>query len=210
VTTFADEAEEWADACAGSSLAFAAVYDRHRERVYRVAVRLSENRADAEDITAAAFFELWRRRATVRIVDGSVLPWLLVAVSNAARNHARSIRRYRKLIDAIPRGADDGAAAFDAVDGALDRAEFVHDVRRLPDRDRALLVLTAIEGYSAAEAAQALGMSAGAARVRLHRVRARLREGDAARVAWFGLEDDAGPVHGRSGPGLVADEGSAR
>lgn len=69
-----DEVTEWADARAGSSVAFAAVYDRHRERVYRLALRLSENRHDAEDVTASAFLELWRRRTDVRLVGGSVLP----------------------------------------------------------------------------------------------------------------------------------------
>ena len=136
---------------------------------------MSENRHDAEDITAAAFLELWRRRTAVRVVGGSVLPWLLVTTSNAARNQARSIRRYRKLIDAIPRDPDDGMAAFEAIDGASERAAFVRALRAMPDRDRALLALTAIEGYSAAAAAAALGMSAGAVRVRLHRMRERLR-----------------------------------
>ncbi|MCI0158821.1 sigma-70 family RNA polymerase sigma factor [Leifsonia shinshuensis] len=177
--TFADEpdeAAEWAGACAGDSSAFAAVYDRHRERVFRAALRLTGDRHDAEDVTAAAFFELWRRRASVRVVGGSVLPWLLVVTSNAARNQARSVRRHRRLIDAIPRGVDDGAAAFEAVDDAVDHAGLARELREMPDRDRALLVLTALEGYSTVAAAEALGISAGAARVRLHRLRGRLRE----------------------------------
>lgn len=171
-----DEPAEWAGACTGDSSAFAAVYDRHRERVFRAALRVSGDRHDAEDITAAAFFELWRRRAAVRVVGGSVLPWLLVVTSNAARNQARSVRRHRRLIDAIPRGVDDGAAAFEAVDDAVDHAGLARELRAMPDRDRALLVLTAIEGYSTVAAAEALGISAGAARVRLHRLRGRLRE----------------------------------
>ena len=171
-----DEPAEWARACAGDSSAFAAVYDRHRERVFRAALRVSGDRHDAEDITAAAFFELWRRRAAVRVVGGSVLPWLLVVTSNAARNQARSVRRHRRLIDAIPRGVDDGAAAFEAVDDAVDHAGLARELRAMPDRDRALLVLTAIEGYSTVAAAEALGISAGAARVRVHRLRGRLRE----------------------------------
>ncbi|MFC4241800.1 RNA polymerase sigma factor [Gryllotalpicola reticulitermitis] len=175
MTEFAGEVEDWAGARAGDSGAFAAIYDRHHERVYRLALRMSENRHDAEDITAAAFLELWRRRSAVRIVGGSVLPWLLVTASNAARNQARSIRRHHKLIETIPRDADDGTAAFDAVDDASVRAVFVRELRAMPDRDRALLALTAIEGYSAAAAAAALGISTGAARVRLHRMRERLR-----------------------------------
>jgi RNA polymerase sigma-70 factor (ECF subfamily) len=175
VVVFADEGGEWAAALAGDSSAFAAVYDRHRERVFGLASRLSENRHDAEDVTAAAFFELWRRRAAVRVVGGSVLPWLLVVASNAARNHARSIRRHRRLIDAIPRGGAVGEAAFEAVEDAVDHAALAREVRALPDRDRALLALTALEGYSAVAAGEALGMSAGAVRVRLHRIRSNLR-----------------------------------
>ncbi|WP_396133584.1 RNA polymerase sigma factor [Arthrobacter sp. 1088] len=47
-------------------------------------------RHDAEDATAAAFLELWRRREGVRLVDGSILPWLLVTTTNTARNLQRS------------------------------------------------------------------------------------------------------------------------
>jgi RNA polymerase sigma-70 factor (ECF subfamily) len=175
MTSPAGEADEWADARAGDSRAFAAVYDRHRERVFGLGMRLSGNRHDAEDITASAFLELWRRRENVRIVGGSVLPWLLVTASNAARNQARSLRRHRALIDALPRGGDDGAAGFQAVDDAVDREPFVQELKKLPDADRALLVLTAIEGYSVVAAAEVLGIRAGAARTRLQRLRTRMR-----------------------------------
>lgn len=202
MTGFADEGAEWAAACRGDSSAFATVYDRHRERVYRLALRLSENRHDAEDITAAAFFELWRCRSRVRVVGGSVLPWLLVATSNAARNQARSIRRHRTLIDAIPRGTDDGASAFEAVEDALDHAAFVHELRGIPDRDRALLALTAIEGYSTAAAAEVLGISAGAARVRLHRMRSKLREAYARTERGLILSDGSATAHREEGGAL--------
>jgi RNA polymerase sigma-70 factor (ECF subfamily) len=43
------EADEWADACAGDSGAFAVLFDRHRERVFRLGLRLSGNRHDALD-----------------------------------------------------------------------------------------------------------------------------------------------------------------
>ncbi|GAA4167449.1 sigma-70 family RNA polymerase sigma factor [Gryllotalpicola koreensis] len=176
MTDSTSEGDEWADALAGDSHAFAAVYDLHRERVYRLALRLAENRHDAEDLVATAFLELWRRRHSVRVVGGSVLPWLLVTASNAAKNQARGIRRHRKLIEAIPRTADDGLSALEAVDDAVDHAAFAGELRRMPDQDRALLVMTALEGYSTAAAAEALGISAGAARVRLHRLRGRLRD----------------------------------
>ena len=70
--------------------AFGQLFDLHRHRVFARALGLMENWHDAENVTAAAFFELWRRRRAVRIVHGSVLPWLLVTTVNLARNGRRS------------------------------------------------------------------------------------------------------------------------
>ncbi|HQU00577.1 MAG TPA: sigma factor, partial [Acidimicrobiales bacterium] len=71
--------------------------------MFRHALRMTANVHDAEDVTAGAFFELWRRQKSVRVVDGSVLPWLLVTTTNLARNLTRGLRRYRALIDSLPR-----------------------------------------------------------------------------------------------------------
>ena len=60
----------------------------------RQAVRLLESWPDAEDVSASAFLELFRRRDDVRIVNGSVLPWLLVTTANLARNATRARRRW--------------------------------------------------------------------------------------------------------------------
>ena len=130
-----------------------------------------------EDVTAAAFLELWRRRKSVRLVNGSVLPWLLVTTTNHARNVARSLRRYRALLASLPRSEDMRSAE----DEALQRIEYTRitaQVREalhsLTPSDAALIALTAFEHYSNAEAATALGISEGAARTRLHRARARM------------------------------------
>jgi RNA polymerase sigma-70 factor (ECF subfamily) len=72
-----DEATAWAAVLDSDSDAFVAIFDKHRDRVYRHALRITENVHDAEDVTAGAFLELWRRQKAVRVVDGSVLPWLL-------------------------------------------------------------------------------------------------------------------------------------
>jgi RNA polymerase sigma factor (sigma-70 family) len=176
----ADEREWWTSALAGSGEAFARVFDLHRDRVYRHALRLSGNGHDAEDVTAGAFLELWRRRTDVRLVEGSVLPWLLVTATNLSRNTARGLRRYRALIDSLPRSA----TARSADEIAIEQLEEVQTAKRvreafrsLSKADAALIALTAFEGFSPAEAAAALGISDGAARARLHRARARAASG---------------------------------
>ena len=72
-----DDRDLWARACAGDGGAFGVLFDRHHGRVRRHAARLVEDATDVDDVAAAAFLELWRRRRQVRIVDDSVLPWLL-------------------------------------------------------------------------------------------------------------------------------------
>ena len=161
------EAEIWARAQAKDSLAYAELFDLHSARVYRRALGMLGNVHDAEDVTAAAFFELWRRHRAVRLVEGSVLPWLLVTVVNLSRNHVRGTARYRAAISAIPR-ADTTVDPADVVQARLDGAAAL---ARLGRTDAALLVLTAVEGLTTAEAATALGLRPGAARMRLSRLR---------------------------------------
>lgn len=88
-----DDAEHWRRAIAGEGDAFAAIFDRHRSRVLRHSLRLVPTASDADDIVAITFMEAWRRRRTVRFVDGSVLPWLLVTATNVSHNVRRSSRR---------------------------------------------------------------------------------------------------------------------
>lgn len=171
------ESEDWAAALRGDKEAFATVFDLHKDRVYRHALRLVSNVHDAEDVTAGAFLELWRRRRAVRLVDGSVLPWLLVTATNLSRNTARSLRRYRALLGSLPRSAP-APDADEVALNSIEEARAAEGVRKalssLSSTDSAIITLTFWEGFSPAQAALALGISDGAARIRLHRARAKM------------------------------------
>ena len=173
-----DEALLWQRACDGDAQAFATLFDRHRDRVFRQASRLLDVRCDAEDVTAATFLELWRRRNQVRLVNGSVLPWTLVTTANLARNTIRARRRYRDFLARLPREQ----AAADAADVALSREDLGVDprlrnaLRQLPKQDMALLLLVAYDDCTVADAAELLGLTPAAAKTRLHRTRHRMRE----------------------------------
>ena len=99
-----EELATWQRALNGNGAAFAALFRQHQPRVYRRALSLVGGTHDAEDVTALSFFELWRRRRAVRVVDGTVLPWLLVTTVNLSRNHSRGDRRYRHLVASLPHG----------------------------------------------------------------------------------------------------------
>ena len=86
-----DEAELWLRARRNEGAAFAALFDLHHARVYARAHGLLGGTHDAEDTAAAAFFELWRKRQSVRLRSGSILLWLLVTTVNLSRNVRRAL-----------------------------------------------------------------------------------------------------------------------
>lgn len=173
-----DESDEavWQRVLSGDERAFGLIWDRHRDRVFGYLLREGNSPSDGEDLSAAAFLELWRKRHSLRFVDGSVLPWLIVTTLNVSRNAARSRRRYRRFLSSLP-------APAESPDHAEQLAER-HDARFLRLRaaigaarpaDASLLTMTALEGFSLREAAEALGLTESAAKMRLSRLRTRLR-----------------------------------
>jgi RNA polymerase sigma-70 factor (ECF subfamily) len=166
------EAELWERARRDEGDAFGLLFDLHHDRVYRRALGLMANSHDAEDVAAAAFFELWRKRRVVRLVRESVLPWLLVTTVNLARNAHRTSSRYQRLLRTIPRNDDIAGPDGESIEV---RDRLAASLQRLPSIDGALFVLVAIEDLPLAAAAEAVGLRTSTARMRLHRTRARLR-----------------------------------
>ncbi|WP_224760470.1 sigma-70 family RNA polymerase sigma factor [Salinibacterium sp. ZJ450] len=149
------------------------------DRLFRAALRAAPSAVDAEDAVAAAFLELWRRRSQVHLVDGSVLPWLLTTTHNITRNLVRHQRRYRAFLRRLP--ADSAARSaeeitVEAADVLMHQQQLAAVLARLPAADAAILTLVGLDELSPSEAAQALGISAEAARQRLSRARRRARE----------------------------------
>lgn len=123
---------------------------------------------EVEDVVAETFVVAWRRLDEVPPYG---LPWLLGVARNVSANIRRARRRQEALSDrmALHHHDDDEPAwpetgAHDAVTAAL---------HRLSDADRELLTLIAWDGLDPAEAAEALGCSRNALKVRLHRARRR-------------------------------------
>lgn len=160
----------WRRVLSGDETALGALFDRHEARLFRHASGLLTHREDAKDAVAIAFFELWRKRATVRLVDGSPLPWLLNTVAHSARNLERAGRRYRGLLARTP------VAPPAAAPVAPDETGVLAALRRLPPREQSVIVLTVLEGYLDREAAAVLGVPLGTVKSRLSRAKARLRD----------------------------------
>jgi RNA polymerase sigma factor (sigma-70 family) len=161
--------------------AFGELYARHFTAVYRyVAGRLGPDIAD--DLAADTFLAAFRRRATFDTSRGMVRPWLFgIATNLVARHHRAETRWYAALARA---GADPlalaGAAGCDEdliadrVNASRVRPALTAALARLPDRDRDVLLLTAIGELSYAEVAFALGIPEGTVGSRLSRARRKI------------------------------------
>lgn len=175
----------WVGVLDGDSAAFGLIWDRHRDRVFRHLLGSGAGVSDAEELAALAFLELWRHRGSIRFVDGSLLPWLLVTTSNVARNARRSRGRYQAFLTRLPRPAQ----GIDTADVVLGRTGdgrgdgLAQAMKSLGQLDRRLLMLTAVEGFTIGEASQVLGLSDAAGKMRLSRLRRRLRASIGAQVA---------------------------
>ena len=106
-----------------------------------------------------------------------MLPWLLVTTVNLARNHRRGSLRYRDLVASLPRQESPNAEsiALANADTRILGVKLSEAFSQVSHSDVALLVLTALDGLSIVDAAGALGLKPGTARMRLSRARERLQ-----------------------------------
>ena len=136
---------------------------------------------DPDGVAAEVMTIAWRRLPAVPADDP--LPWLYGTARNVVYAEARS--RRRTAPDEVP--ATSPAPEIRSLDPELDRA-----LRALRPSDREALLLVAWEDLTAAQAADALGISATAFRVRLFRARRRLRaaltEAEPVPLAQFDVE----------------------
>jgi RNA polymerase sigma factor (sigma-70 family) len=141
------------------------------------ALRRSATREDALDVVAETFATAWRRRTDMPEDAEEVRPWLFGiarrCLANAVRSTNRAGRLGQRLADSFAGGV---VADPSTLHEHRTESRRVHEaLDQLSAEDRELVTLIAWEGLTPAQAATALGLSAGAARVRLHRARTRLR-----------------------------------
>jgi RNA polymerase sigma-70 factor (ECF subfamily) len=166
-----DDVEDWGRAVAGDGEAFGRIFDRHRPRVQRHLWRLLSSAQDVEDAVAIVFLEAWRKRSSILVVQGSLIPWLLLTATNVANNVRRSGRRYQALLAQLPPASQ----TYPQPD-RFDEPEVVIALRELSLADQHVLTLCVLEGWSELEVAAALAVRPGTVKSRLHRAKKRLAE----------------------------------
>lgn len=165
----------WVEALrAKDATAFARVYAEYHTPIFRFLLRLSGQRALAEDL----FQETWlavARDASRIAPDSELRAWLFAVARNRYRSHRRwSMLDLTRVLafakQAVTEAPSHEGASAARAEGRLAERAFA----RLRDGEREVLLLSISEGLEGPELGQALGISAQAARQRLHRARAAL------------------------------------
>jgi len=148
----------------------------HSARVYRLALRLTGNPHDAEDLTQEVFIRVFRSLSSY--TPGTFEGWLHRITVNLFLDSVR--KRSRARLDPLPEdGQDrlpDGAPGPEALllDATLDD-DVASALAALPPDFRAAIILCDIEGLTYEEIAATLGVKLGTVRSRISRGRAQLR-----------------------------------
>jgi RNA polymerase sigma-70 factor (ECF subfamily) len=180
-----DEAVLVARLQAGDQAAYAQLVEEHAGRIYRLALRMMGNEADAEDVLQETFLSAFKSINTFQ-ARSSLSTWLYRIASNVALMRLRRNEPVQVSVDE-PLERDDGEMIprqfFDFC--CLPEEELVRDevrqemkraVEELPPNLRSVFVLRDIEELSTSETADALDLSISAVKSRLMRARLKLRE----------------------------------
>jgi RNA polymerase sigma-70 factor (ECF subfamily) len=153
---------------------FRVLMQRHMPRAIRLAQRIVNNAAEADDIGQEAFMRVWNHAADFDPERARFTTWLYRIVVNLSVDRARQPR-----LRPIEEAASVAAASSAPVDAMIVREQemLLKDaVAALPERQRAAIALFHAEGLSGREAANAMGLSEKAFESLLTRARQSLRQ----------------------------------
>ena len=151
-----------------AALAFERLYERYGRDVYRYALAITRDPAEAEDVTQTTFLNAWR---AYREGQEPQKPhhWLIAIAQNACRLRFRT--RSRRPAE-VP--LDEGGHAVAAPEGPR-AADVLEALADLPLNQRAALVMRELEGRSYEEIAEILGVSRAAVETLIFRARRTMR-----------------------------------
>lgn len=175
-------------AAAGDQAAMAEIMRRHNQQLFRLAVGVLADRAEAEDILQESYIRAFARIGEYS-GEGRLGAWLASIVRHVAIDRARVRNRrsqhislevdMRRIDDDFPLDrahADDSASNPDVAAERADMRRLVEEeVAQLPDQFRAVFILREVEGLSVEETAEYLGIPDATVKSRDFRARALLK-----------------------------------
>jgi RNA polymerase sigma-70 factor (ECF subfamily) len=159
----------------GDEAAFEELYERYRPSIYTYIYYRTNDAGLAEELTSEVFTRLVSKIWTLRIENGSLLPWLYTVARNLViecyRQRAR--RQWLPLDEQL--AADDSSSPSVRADQQLTQAQLAAALDSLTETQRQVILLKFVEGHSNAEVGKLLGKDEGSIKSLQHRGLAALR-----------------------------------
>jgi RNA polymerase sigma-70 factor (ECF subfamily) len=145
----------------------------HAAEVFHLCLAMVRDRPVAEDLAQDAFLKAFAALPQLR---GEARPWLLQIARNRCLDHLR--RQQRGPWTDAPEIVQEGPADDSPLSAELlaDRPRLARALAALPEQERAVVVLRFVHGFDYSEIASTFGIRSGAARMRVSRALARLRD----------------------------------
>jgi RNA polymerase sigma-70 factor (ECF subfamily) len=164
----------------GDADAFASLFHAHKAKVYSVCLRMTNNTAEAEDLTQDAFLQVFRKLATFR-GDSALSTWLYrIAVNTVLMHFRKKALKQVSLDEPFSQDAKvvrrEYGSRDDRLTGCVDRIALARAIKELPDGYRTIFLLHEVEGYEHQEIAELLDCSVGNSKSQLHKAKLRIRE----------------------------------
>lgn len=174
----ADHAASWTlvqAAQQGDGEAFAQLYDRYVDSVFRFVYYRVNDRALAEDFTSETFLRALRRISTINYQGRDIGAWFMTIARNIVFDHVKSARfRLELTTGDVIEGGERAASPEATVLAHLTNARLLQAVNDLGDEQKECIVLRFLSGLSVAETASAMGKNDGAIKALQHRAVKRL------------------------------------
>jgi len=168
----------------GDAAAFRALVERHQDRAYAVALRITRSPAEAAEAAQEALVRAWQALPGFR-GEASFGTWLHRVVARQALDRAEAMARRRgREVDPAALDEADAAGAPGAERDGVAARRLVRLLARLSPVQRAAVTLYYLEEQPVEAVAAALGLPRNTVKTHLHRARAALRD------AWSGEEPE--------------------
>jgi RNA polymerase sigma-70 factor, ECF subfamily len=164
----------------GDAEAFATLFHAHKARVYSICVRMTNNTAQAEDLTQDAFLQVFRKLSTFQ-GNSALSTWLYrIAVNTVLMHFRKRALKQISLDEPSNHDAKQVRREYGSRDGRLtgsvDRIALTRAIKDLPAGYRRIFLLHEVEGYEHQEIAKLLDCSVGNSKSQLHKAKLRIRE----------------------------------
>jgi RNA polymerase sigma-70 factor (ECF subfamily) len=172
-------------AAGGDERALGELYDRYGAMAYSLACAVVGEPADAEEVVAEVFAQVWRSAAGFDPARGSVAAWVATICRTRALDLVRSRKRRARVVEEAALMSDEGeslvfAPSFESADRSAELTEASAIVRRsladLPAEQRRVIELAYFGGLSQSEIAAQLSQPLGTVKTRMRSGMEKLRQ----------------------------------